>query len=51
MELFQISKGGINDSEKEKVSFQSLTVNERDQDPGVKYSQKIKNEWSSWNFN
>ena len=36
---------------KEKVSFQSLTVNEQDQDPGVKYSQKIKNEWSSWNFN
>ena len=35
---------------KEKVSIQSLTVNEQDQDPVVNYSQKIKNDWSSWSF-
>ena len=42
--------GDLSDYLESKVSLKSLKENKKEQDPKVKTSQKVINDWRNWKF-
>jgi uncharacterized caspase-like protein len=46
-----VTYGELENNVKQKVSIESLKINQKSQDPQVLFSSKIINEWSTWKIN
>ena len=46
-----VTYGELESKVKEKVSIESLKINQKSQDPQVLFSSKIINQWSTWKIN
>ena len=46
-----VTYGELESNVKEKVSIESLKINQKSQDPQVLFSSKIIDQWSTWKIN
>ena len=46
-----VTYGELESTVKEKVSIESLKINQKSQDPQVLFSSKLINQWSTWKIN
>ena len=45
-----VSMGELADYLTDKVSLESLKINEKEQNPAINFSPKVENNWQNWKF-